>query len=61
LIRNRASTRIGENVKTAFVAKEQEEMAGRRPKNGTTLGFEKTLGQAADKMRRNLKRLGFDV
>ncbi len=33
-------------------------MAGRRPKNGTTLGFEKTLGQAADKMRRNLKGLG---
>lgn len=48
-------------MKTAFVAKEQEEMAGRRTKNGTTLGFEKTLWQAADNMRRNLKGLGFDV
>jgi len=48
-------------VKTAFVAKEQEEMAGRRTKNGTTLGFEKTLWQTAGKMRRNLKGLGFEV
>jgi len=36
-------------------------MAGRRTKNGATLGFEETLWQAADNMRRNLKGLGFDV
>jgi len=30
-------------------------------KNGATLGFEETLWQAADKMRKNLKGLGFGV
>ena len=29
--------------------------------NGATLGLEEALWQAADKMRRNLKGLGFDV
>jgi len=32
------------------VAKEQGEMAGRRVNNGATLGFEKTLWQAAAKI-----------
>jgi len=45
-------------VKTAFVAKEQEEMAGRRTKNGTTLGFEKTLWQAATRDLDDLVRKG---
>jgi len=33
----------------------------RNNNSGATLGFEETLWQAADKMRGNLKELGFDV
>jgi len=36
-------------------------VAYRSTTNGATLGFEEKLWQAADKMRGNLKDLGFDV
>ena len=36
-------------------------MAERTVNNAATLGFEETLWQAADKVRGNLKGLGFDV